>query len=245
MCLRRLKDLGLVEVVTTQRENVSVLNRVPLNILTEAGAAAVVAYYADRDIAYIPRWQPTLKDYAARTTAHALAINDAAIALAASAQEAGYTFLDWHDDLHLRALRDDKQVLLTDFWPDGFFSLGWEHRIWPFFLEIDRGTESVGSASANSWRSKMKKYGQYLKFRWRADSYFLPEQYAHPPLVLTVTTGPTRLENLLEATQKAGGGKSYWFAAREWLGLDYDVMGPIWRAPYIDELCALREHCSS
>ncbi len=243
MCLRRLKDRELVACLPVFRHtSAGTFVRGEVNVLTAKGAQLVREHYAA--VGYDPealRWSPKIREYTNQTIDHELAINDVAIAAVTAARSAGIALHDWHDDQQLHSLKASGRVRFFDFTPDGFFILETPQKRQPYFIEVDRGTESVTGRAPNTWQRKIERYGTYLKERYRDDPYFagLPA-----PLVLTVTTGPERLGNLLDATRTAGGQKAYWFTTRAWIEPPYDFLGAIWQVPTIDGFLSLADQLS-
>ena len=149
---------------------------------------------------------------------HLLATNDIRIRLTLSAQQAGFTLLEWLDDASLaaRSIRDQFSVITVagrrETWavgPDGYASFltpdgGQRHRV---FIEADRATVPLAR-----WQVKVEKYLAYF-----ASAAFRGRYGASKPFrVLTVTTGPERLANMRRITaQVPGAGPWFWFATYE------------------------------
>ncbi len=200
-----------------------------VNLLTVAGARQVAAHYAECGAGSL-RWTRASLDLKPLQVEHSLAINDFHILVARAARSAGLGFSHWQDDRQLAALKRAGQAQFANI-PDGFFVLTDGARALGHFLELDRGTETVIATGwgRRDWRSKITGYGQYFSDWVRAKPLFAG---VTAPIVLTVTTGDTRLRNLLEATRQAGGGGRYWYTTAAQLldaGDPAAFWAPIWR----------------
>ncbi len=242
VCLRRLKDLQYVECLPIFRHTAAnTFVRSEVNILTRKGHDVLRRHYEAHGLPFASRWSPKLRDFANQTLNHELAINDVAVAAIAGAEKRGLVVEVWQDDAQLQSLKEEGKVGFGDFCPDGLLILRQGETRAVYLIEADRGTESVRGNAPNSWERKMRRYGSYLKHRYPTDPAFpgLPQ-----PLVLTVTTGPERLVNLLRATHDAGNRCAYWFTTREWIEPPYDFFDLIWKAPTLDEFVSLADHFS-
>jgi hypothetical protein len=179
---------------------------------------------------------------------HLLATNDARIAITLSAARHGWQLLEWRDDRTLKREKPDKvQVEWVDekkkkhnvrlsLVPDGYLLLESgelnpttnrpkrHHR----FLEMDMGTVPGESSrdARHSWSLKSRAYIQY----YRSGAYERDYQ-AKGLRVLTVTTTPKRLENLLRATQTAGGRELFLFSTLDEIRSADPLADPIWQQP--------------
>lgn len=258
MCLRRLKDLGLVELVAVPRAQfnpqilLDPIARYELNILTARGAKLLQEEYTQRFGSYPLRWTRHLRKQARKASWHTLEIINLGVTLLAHARLEDWELLDWHTDAQLKGL-PAKDCHLGALEPDAFFVLRKEECAVPFFLEIDRGTEGALGDKPNSWYAKMVKYGRYLKERYPADPYF--RDVPTKPKVLTITTSAVRLQSLLDATSQAGGENTYYFALRRDLDpllspradgstelAAPDLLGAAWDTPTSTTPVALRDH---
>lgn len=103
--------------------------------------------------------------------------------------------------------------------PDAFFGLQLEDGRSFFFLEFDRGTETLTKFS-----KKLVAYQQY----WRTGKY--QERYNYKNFrVLTVTTGPERLNNLIRIAGNIGARNMFLFTTKELA--ERDILGPVWYRP--------------
>jgi len=193
------------------------------------------------------RWTPRLRQFADQSIDHQLEINDAIIALIRGTDRTGAAkVLNWFDDDLL-----SKRTRFKGFIPDGFCLVqvvtGSEDdpdvRIFPLFLEIDRGTETIksGGKGGRDWYSKIRRYGNYFAIEYPRDPFYLtlgftPEEVNlfEAPRVLTITTNPNRVEKMIATTHKAQGSSAYWYASREDVhDTPNAIMGEVWRNPML------------
>ncbi len=235
-CLLRLKDNGLIErlkVFHTHRVT-GAFYQDAVNILTRAGAQLVQEHYDAAGSGQRVRWRPDLKRLTNATLDHELAINDLAIAAHRACWERRWELHDWHDD----DLLARRTTAFDGFIPDGFGVVDTGTRLVPVFVEIDRGTETVASPSGSTkdWRTKIERYLGYLNHRFRDDPLLATLGYRPAtldrPLVLTVTTSETRLENMLAATAAVGGDHRFLFTTGPAIfGERGRFWAPVWRSP--------------
>lgn len=231
-----LMDHGLIEgmrIYQTHPRTGNEFQAVAL-ILSPAGRRRVAGIYDRYDDGEAPRAALDLKQFTSRKVDHELGVTDAMIALSRSVWQLGDGFdvLDWYDD---SLLERRKQVTrFFDFTPDGWCVVETPTgRLCPLFVEIDRGTESIHSrtGSTKDWYTKIVRYGDYLANRYLDDPFYAALEYdtrqMARPLVLTVTTSPERMDNMLRATREAGGRGAYWYTTRDRLyGGPDDVRAP-------------------
>jgi len=104
-------------------------------------------------------------------------------------------------------------------YPDAFFGLGLKNGKSFFFVEVDMATEPL-----NRFRKKLVAYQQY----WKTGAY--QERYNYRNYrVLTVTTGPERLNNLLKIADSLGARNMFLFTTEELVSKD--ILGAIWFKP--------------
>ncbi len=141
---------------------------------------------------------------------HTLRTNDVRIALTLAAQSEGYRIDKWLDDAQLKAEHMREYVVLNvsqgrsqrvPVLPDAYVVLRIGDRRAHFFLELDQAT-----MSNPRWRTRVLAYLAYVtsgKYEARYQTRSLR--------ILTVTTTAKRLANLRATTEKAGGGRIFWF----------------------------------
>ncbi len=212
VCLRRLKDLRLVECLPIFRHTAGgTFVRGEVNVLTRKGRDRLQEHLLHLGLEPAIDWHPRLKELANQTLNHELQVNDALIAAEVACRCAGVRINSWGDDA-LRSMKEKGTVGFGDFSPDALIVLTLGEVQVPLIVEVDRGTEAVTGKAPNTWEQKIKRYGRYFKERCRRDPFFAgwPQ-----PLVLTVTTSYERMTHLWEATAEAGGQTGYWFTYRE------------------------------
>ena len=162
---------------------------------------------------------------------HLLHTNDVRIALTRAAQVDGWDVTRYVDDRDLRRKEMREYVQLPGeseriaIVPDGFFTLNSDQGTFHHFLEVDLRTV-VGLSSKTGRRDWSRKVHAYLEYfhggrytaRYSAKSF----------RVLTVTTGATRLRNLLEITEDAGGKSLFWFTTLDAVAALQSLSEPIW-----------------
>ena len=167
---------------------------------------------------------------------HLLQINDFRVAVTVAAREQGYTLETWLDDFQLKA-DYDRVVIHTpqgrkrtvSLIPDGYGVLQVPQGRACFFLELDRGTMTRAR-----FRDKVLAYQAYIasgQYEKRYDTRSLR--------VLTVTSGPKRLENLREEAEQARGGRGFWFTMVEQITPETVLSKPIWSPAERSDLATL------
>ncbi|MGI8486668.1 MAG: replication-relaxation family protein [Thermomicrobiales bacterium] len=244
-CLIRLKDRDLLRrlPVILRSQQTGSLYQGMVNVLTKAGADLVADHY--EYLGYgTPHWTRSLFDLANQQLAHAIAINDFLIHLQRACWQQDLVLADWWNDREL-AKRKDLGFTST---PDAFVVIatpaGTTHGL---FVEIDRGSETVLGVDArrHDWRRKVASYASYVApggSYWRLPFY---EELAPTPLILTITTTPTRLEGMLKATQAGGGTDAFWYTTFPQLDIHRSpgtFWQPIWRNVGSTEPCSLHAH---
>jgi hypothetical protein len=104
--------------------------------------------------------------------------------------------------------------------PDAFFGIETERGRAYFFLEADRGTQTL-----KRFREKIIAYRQY----WKEGKY--QEKYGFKNFrVLTVTTSKKRLLNLLSSAEKEGAKTMFLFTTEDCITSNL-LSSPIWHTP--------------
>lgn len=179
-------------------------------------------------------WRPDQNEVSPFFARHLLATNDVRIAMTQAAADRGWTIESWIDDKSLRSREMKDYVTVarakgrrrrTAIVPDGYCALFDGKYRYHHFFEIDRATTTGQStvSGRRSWELKVQAYLSYWKTglyqkRYKTKSY----------RVLTVTTGPTRLENLKRITEDAGGGSLFWFTTFDEARRETILGEPIW-----------------
>jgi hypothetical protein len=138
----------------------------------------------------------------------------------------------WINYRQFRALPKTQTQLQNE--PDAFFIVKRNGVPLTFFLEIDRGTETLVSEKGRTTDmfTKYSRYGSFLKERY-ADAPFFANQ--PPPVVLTVTHGgKVRKKGLIETAAKAGCQTAYWFTTADELYASKEpnaLFDEVWQVP--------------
>ena len=159
------------------------------------------------------RWTQKHNQLKAQSINHLLAENDFRIAMEIATVGLDIFVTDWIDDLTLRSSRDllpkltiagsdinFKQVRKI---PDGYFSLQLGDQFYDHFLEIDMGTEP-----GKAIKSKAGWYVSYFDSHWHQEIF---DNDPEGLLVLVVSVGRRRLENLKRIFEEVGADGRFWF----------------------------------
>lgn len=154
---------------------------------------------------------------------HILRINDVRIAITLNVQAKGYRIEKWIDDTALKGQQMKEYVEVegekVPFIPDGYFIVHLGDRRAHFFLELDQAT-----MGHQRWKAKVSAYKTFV------ESGKYQERYQTRSLrVLTVTTTPSRLENLKQTTESVGGDHLFWFTTIQQAISESVLSDPIWR----------------
>lgn len=185
-------------------------------------------------------WEPRLNTVGEPFIEHLLQTNDIRVAVTVAAQRHSFTLATWLDDRTLRKAQNRDYVLLhgpkgtrprrVAVVPDGYFHL--QNPEFHFVLETDRRTV-VGQYSrwgGKDWSRKVRAYIAYFTPPAPGQPSIYEQRFGTSKLrVLTVTTGPTRLENLKHITEQAGGRDRFWFTTFDQLTPQTVLTEPIWQ----------------
>jgi hypothetical protein len=174
-------------------------------ILDKRGAEVLRTHFGMDDLT----WYSSNKDLKTEFLEHTSAINDFRIAVTVAAQAAGFELCKWITESELKANYDrvsirtqSNKMRAVSLIPDSYFVLKTPLGFACFFVEIDRGTETLGI-----FKSKVLAYMAYHQ------SGAYERRYQSKSMrVLTLATGAKRLANLKAATEAVGGKHRFWFA---------------------------------
>ena len=222
-CRRRLKQLyeakylSRREIPTTYKEGKKPyaysLTKRSLEIVAEELGVSV----GDLD------WRPEYSEIKTGKQAHLIAINDVRFSIGIDAEERGFTITEWLIERKLKRMKlkayipdSSGRKRKTAFEPDGYFCLfipnereGGGHT-YPNFIEVDRGTEHIGTSSYKDFRNYFKnKIPPYLSF-YRSGDYERVFGFEHMR-VLFITTDQQRLDKMKAVTEELNGGSQFWF----------------------------------
>ena len=241
--LRPLKDLQLIQAVRPWlRAKDGGLCRRETHILTEAGARLVQQWLDEQGRGERIRWSPAVLEIDGTNQAHAEAIVDCSIAFT-RAVTSPLVFWGWKDDRELMRLAREGATTFQAGVPDAIFvitaTVDGRRRHAPFFLELDRGTETVTALDGRKrdWTAKIERYERYFAGGYPADPLF--RGLDQPPVVLVVATSARRLGNLMEATLAVTPSRRYRFTTLGDLidGPSHELLtGAIWQTVAGDRL---------
>jgi len=139
---------------------------------------------------------------------HNLVLADIRLWFEQQASQAGFKIETWLDyfDLHAKWKTERTRIQLTAqasfediaIAPDGYFVLKTEKGRGHFFLEFDRGTETIGK----QWKRKVLAYKEYLQSGKFHQRYGVDNHIGFR--VPTIASSMRRAENLHQAAQKYG-----------------------------------------
>jgi hypothetical protein len=192
-----------------------------LYVLDKRGVDVLRTHYGLDEIT----WYSSSKDLKAEFLEHTIAINDFRIAITVAAQAKGYELYKWVSESELKAnydrvsIRTQSNKLRTiSLVPDSYFVLKTPLGLAHFFLEVDRGTETLGT-----FKSKILAYMAYHQ------SGAYERRYQSKSMrVLTIAIGVRRLENLKAATEAVGGKHRFWFAHLDEMMAESVFSQPLW-----------------
>ena len=171
-------------------------------------------------------WYSTNKDLKTDFIEHTAALNDFRLSIVVSARRQGLELITWASESQLKADYDRVRIAnlrrAVSVIPDGYFALNTPHGKAHFFVEIDRGTETL-----QRFKQKVRAYVAYH------ESGAYEQRYGTNSLrILTVVTGEGRLGNLQMATQQVTdetrGRRRFWFALAENLTPETVLTEPVW-----------------
>jgi hypothetical protein len=224
------------------------INRIKINSLGE-GRSTIINVLAPAGVDYVTarlgidralvNWSPKITKNKPSSHYHSLLVTDVHIVFERVVKMTDLKLKTWTGERALKSkqMQDRIPFLVTETGtsykkaPDGVFALEYpaseyqDNLVQPvgFFLEVDCGTES------NSvWAEKVRAYEQFRQ-QGLSQQYYGVKNFR----VLVTVSSQQRLNNLVETTQRVGGGKGkyYWFTLQS----NVDIFRPqliladIWR----------------
>ena len=190
-------------------------------LLASRGADVLASRHPDVEV----RWRHGSSRVGSPFLQHLLMLNDIRIAFTLAAKANGYLIERWIGESELKAADEYVWVSGSDtrrrrvaLIPDGYCLVDICGRKARFFIEADRGT-----LSGRRWAWRVQAYMAYIR-----SGHYARRYGARSLRVLTVTTGPKRLANLKRATERAGGGRLFWFTTHEQALPERILRDPIW-----------------
>lgn len=208
--LRRLFDAGFIRRVSVFAPSASSsrMSMQLVNVLSPAGARAVGVE---------PRWIRNRAPKDGQVLSHEFWLMELAV-LAMEGCPTQLAITTWWDDRILAGRKRQGSMSLPNI-PDGLLvvqNLDTD-KLFPSFVELDLGTESVAGYSSHrrDFARKIEGYLEYLQGPFQAE--FGIEA---APIVLIVAESERRLESLRASTKRLGGGGRYWFTTLDRLRND-------------------------
>lgn len=179
-------------------------------------------------------WRPPYNQVSLGFLDHRLLTNAFRVCLTVATRGRGVELVEWVDDDDLKAEQKTNYVTLdgpdggqpkrVPVLPDGYFLLQTAEHQFRFFVEIDRGT-IVGQSSRWAHRDMATRVRAYNRF---VESGRFSERFGGQGMrVLTVTTGESRMRNLMHITREAGGRNRWWFSTFDQI-TPASVLGEVW-----------------
>ena len=171
-------------------------------------------------------WYSSNKDLKTDFIEHTAALNDFRLSVVVAARRQGLELIRWASESQLKADYDRVRLpnarRAVSVIPDGYFALNTPLGKAHFFVEIDRGTETL-----QRFKQKIRAYVAYH------ESGAYEQRYGTQSLrILTVATGEGRLSNLRMATQQVTeetrGRRRFWFALASDLTPQTVLSEPVW-----------------
>lgn len=156
---------------------------------------------------------------------HILQINQIRIAVTLAAKDEGYFLESWFDDALLKLDYDHVMIDTStgmkknvSIIPDSYFVLEVPQGRAHFFMELDRGTMTLGR-----YKQKIQAYRKYI-----SSGEYQRRYHTKSLRVLTVTLNETRLKNLIQKTEEVEGGRVFWFTTLDQISNESVLSSPIW-----------------
>jgi hypothetical protein len=217
--LARLYDHGFLE-----RKFLPVLyGRSPtLYVLDKRGADLLRSKHGYEDL----NWYASSKALKTDFIEHTTALNDFRVSVVVAARRRGLKLTTWASESQLKADYDRVRIAEVrqpvSVIPDGYFVLDTPRGEAHFFVEVDRGTETL-----QRFKQKVSAYIAYH------ESGGYERRYGTRSLrILTIATGEGRLANLRTATRPGvegtRGRQRFWFALASDLTPATVLSEPVW-----------------
>jgi hypothetical protein len=157
---------------------------------------------------------------------HQLALNDVRIAIMQAVSQHAFSLETWIDEKHFRA-RPDYVTLKKKrggekaypVFPDGYFCVTVPQGKARFFVEVDRGGESL-----SKFAPQIRVYDAYV-----ASGQYQERFGAKSLRVLIVTSTKRRMRTLMRVTEKVGGDRKYCFTTFDQITPEQVLTGHIWQ----------------
>lgn len=224
--LRKLFDAGYLYRQSLPTSSPGVNNNEMIYMLDERGGQHLIARLGYDEI----RWKRAHNSVGYEFIEHLVAINTFRIEVELACSATGHELVEWRDDTTLK--QDYDRVYIANrrqpvaVIPDGYFAIQVPAGRMHFFLEMDRG-----NMESERFKRKIAMYDAY----WRSElsqRRFGTQNFR----VLTVTESARRTANLKIATERANGGKRFWFGTLSDFTQALVLTGPVWQIAGSDDL---------
>lgn len=180
-------------------------------------------------------WKPKSAEASYPFLAHLLATNDLRIHLAHACERQQAKLSRWINEKELKSegMKDYVTLVSPDgqkrqqaaVVPDAYFALKVGEKIGHFFVEVDLGTVTIQPTvwEKRGWNRKVRAFLAYY-----ASGKFQQRYASQAFRVLCITTSQQRLAHLKAATERAKGGRMFWFSTFEKLTAETFLSHPVW-----------------
>jgi len=193
--------------------------------LSKKGAALISHLYGEQEAKQI-KWNEKQNKVEHFFIEHTLAINDIWIAFSKAVVATNNYDLIWFKESEVKSWKEKvvdpentgKTLAIT---PDAFLYLTGNDKKANYFLEVDRATESN-----RRWRDKVRGYVEFVYSRKYYDKF-----KSESLRILTVTTSPERLTNLMKTTKNVDRADFFLFTTFEQIKNNDVLFDNIWQSP--------------
>jgi hypothetical protein len=182
-------------------------------------------------------WHRSSRDLKRDFLAHTMAINEVMVAVTVACRAHDWQLEQWLGENDLKADYDRVSVRSETgrtssvaVIPDSYFAFIAQKARYRFFLELDRGTMTT-----KRFRTKVQAYLAYRKTA-QQEKRFGSKRVG---ILTVIDGGERRLANLKETTERARGGRIFWFATLSALTAENIFTKPVWAVAGQQELAAM------
>lgn len=234
-CLKRLLQLYEFEYIerTEQPVERSRGTKDYIHRLSKKGIAQLAQWLGVQpsELVYHP-WRSPKDEF----LEHFIRRNDVRVSLTLASAKYNANLVTWHTERYFKrhplivsSHQATTQEKAPEVEPDDYFLLHTnnpEPHDYHRFIEIDNAT-TTGVSGHDLYRSWSRKVGLYLEY-YNSGEY-TRRFNSRGMCVLTVTTSEARLQNLVQATIKAGGQARFWFSIFDKVTSESVLTKPIWQ----------------
>lgn len=179
-------------------------------------------------------WKPRSREENYPFLQHLLDTTELRIRLTLACEAHKVTLVSWTDEREIKSQEAYDSVSLAGpmggtqkvaVIPDASFVIRMGDKQARYVLENDRGTVTIAPSLWNrrGWTQKIKAYMEYYQ-----SGLYEKRYHTASMLVLTVTTSQARLEQMMRATEEAGGDSRFLFTTFTNAQADTLLTGEIW-----------------